>query len=74
MFRNFKAGFSKQMKFSNRFTRIAEVITHHYWPKHRFKDAKPVLSDSGTAIMGSATASGENRKRSNCFCLRFATT
>jgi len=40
---------------------IAEVITHHYTQNIDLKDAKTVLSNSGTAIMGSATASGMNR-------------
>ena len=40
---------------------IAEVITHHYTQNIDLKDAKTVLSNSGTAIMGSATASGQNR-------------
>src|SRR5690606_4331660 len=42
---------------------IAEVITHHYTQNIDLKDAKTVLSNSGTAIMGSATASGENRAK-----------
>ena len=40
---------------------IAEVITHHYTQNIDLRDAKTVLSDSGTAIMGSATASGSAR-------------
>ena len=40
---------------------IAEVITHHYTQNIDLRDAKTVLSDSGTAIMGSATASGSTR-------------
>ena len=40
---------------------IAEVITHHYTQNIDLKDAKTVLANSGTAIMGSATASGSNR-------------
>ena len=40
---------------------IAEVITHHYTQNIDLRDAKTVLSNSGTAIMGSASASGTNR-------------
>jgi len=40
---------------------IAEVITHNYMVNVDFRDVKTVLEDSGTAIMGSAVASGENR-------------
>src|SRR5690606_2579508 len=40
-----------------------EVITHHYTQNIDLKDAKTVLSNSGTAIMGSATAEGEDRAR-----------
>ena len=40
---------------------IAEVITHHYTQNIDLRDAKTVLADSGTAIMGSATSSGPNR-------------
>ena len=42
---------------------IAEVITNHYALNIDLRDAKTVLSNSGTAIMGSATASGENRAK-----------
>ena len=40
---------------------IAEVITHHYTQNIDLKDAKTVLSNSGNAIMGSFSASGEKR-------------
>jgi cell division protein FtsZ len=40
---------------------IAEVITHHYTQNIDLRDAKTVLSNSGTAIMGSGMASGINR-------------
>src|SRR5690606_14989921 len=40
---------------------IAEVITHHYTQNIDLRDAKTVLSNSGTAIMGSAAASGSSR-------------
>jgi len=58
----FKAGFSKADEVLSTAARgIAEVITHHYTQNIDLKDAKTVLSNSGTAIMGSASASGENR-------------
>ena len=58
----FKAGFSKADEvLSTAATGIAQVITHHYTQNIDLKDAKTVLSSSGTAIMGSATASGNNR-------------
>ncbi|SNR79332.1 cell division protein FtsZ [Lutibacter flavus] len=58
----FKAGFSKADEVLSTASRgIAEVITHHYTQNIDLKDAKTVLSNSGTAIMGSATASGPNR-------------
>ncbi|HZW63053.1 MAG TPA: cell division protein FtsZ [Flavobacteriaceae bacterium] len=58
----FKAGFSKADEVLSTAARgIAEVITHHYTQNIDLRDAKTVLSNSGTAIMGSATASGQNR-------------
>lgn len=58
----FKAGFSKADEVLATASRgIAEVITHHYTQNIDLRDAKTVLSNSGTAIMGSATASGANR-------------
>ena len=58
----FKAGFSKADEVLSTAARgIAEVITHHYTQNIDLRDAKTVLSDSGTAIMGSASASGSNR-------------
>lgn len=58
----FKAGFSKADEVLATAARgIAEVITHHYTTNIDLRDARTVLADSGTAIMGSATASGENR-------------
>ncbi|WP_457609988.1 cell division protein FtsZ [Lutibacter sp.] len=58
----FKAGFSKADEVLSTASRgIAEVITHHYTQNIDLRDAKTVLSNSGTAIMGSASASGENR-------------
>ena len=58
----FKAGFSKADEvLSTAAMGIAEVITHHYTQNIDLKDAKTVLSNSGTAIMGSAIATGQNR-------------
>lgn len=58
----FKAGFSKADEVLATASRgIAEVITHHYTQNIDLRDAKTVLSNSGTAIMGSAQASGANR-------------
>lgn len=58
----FKAGFSKADEVLSTAARgIAEVITHHYTQNIDLRDAKTVLSNSGTAIMGSATSSGQNR-------------
>lgn len=58
----FKAGFSKADEVLSTAARgIAEVITHHYTQNIDLRDAKTVLSNSGTAIMGSAIASGQNR-------------
>ncbi|QYJ68552.1 cell division protein FtsZ [Flavobacterium litorale] len=60
----FKAGFSKADEVLATASRgIAEVITHHYTQNIDLKDAKTVLSNSGTAIMGSATATGESRAK-----------
>ncbi len=58
----FKAGFSKADEvLSTAAKGIAEVITHHYKQNIDLHDAKTVLSNSGTAIMGSAKESGVNR-------------
>lgn len=58
----FKAGFSKADEVLATAARgIAEVITHHYTQNIDLRDAKTVLSNSGSAIMGSATASGGSR-------------
>src|SRR5690606_13526881 len=58
----FKAGFSKADEVLSTASRgIAEVITHHYTQNIDLRDAKTVLSNSGTAIMGSATAAGKSR-------------
>ncbi|MEY8019577.1 cell division protein FtsZ [Muriicola sp. SD30] len=58
----FKAGFSKADEVLATAARgIAEVITHHYTQNIDLRDAKTVLSNSGTAIMGSSMASGSAR-------------
>ncbi|WP_456437091.1 cell division protein FtsZ [Psychroserpens sp.] len=58
----FKAGFSKADEVLSTASRgIAEVITHHYTQNIDLRDAKTVLSNSGTAIMGSSTSSGKTR-------------
>ena len=60
----FKAGFSKADEVLATASRgIAEVITHHYTQNIDLKDAKTVLSNSGTAIMGSSTAEGADRAK-----------
>ena len=60
----FKAGYSKADEVLATAARgIAEVITHHYTQNIDLRDAKTVLSDSGTAIMGSASAAGEDRAK-----------
>jgi len=60
----FKAGFSKADEVLATASRgIAEVITHHYTQNIDLKDAKTVLANSGTAIMGSAIANGDNRAK-----------
>lgn len=58
----FKAGFAKADEVLAIASKgIAEVITKHLTLNIDLKDAETVLRDSGTAIMGSATASGPNR-------------
>lgn len=42
---------------------IAEVISKHYATNIDLRDARTVLADSGTAIMGTGKASGENKAR-----------
>ena len=60
----FKAGFSKADEVLATASRgIAEVITHHYTQNIDLRDAKTVLYNSGTAIMGSSISSGENRAK-----------
>ncbi len=46
---------------SNAAKSIAEIITNHLHINVDFNDVRTVMKDSGTALMGSATARGENR-------------
>jgi len=58
----FKQGFAKADEVLAKASRgIAEVITNHYTQNIDLRDAKTVLANSGTAIMGSGTASGSQR-------------
>lgn len=60
----FKAGFSKADEVLSTAARgIAEVITHHYTQNIDLRDAKTVLSSSGTAIMGSSKSAGQDRAK-----------
>ncbi|BCY27363.1 cell division protein FtsZ [Flavobacterium okayamense] len=60
----FKAGFSKADEVLATAARgIAEVISQHYIQNIDLRDAKTVLANSGTAIMGSAIASGADRAK-----------
>lgn len=58
----YKSGFSKSNEvLSTAAKGIAEVITKNYSINIDLRDAKTVLADSGTAIMGSAVSSGPNK-------------
>lgn len=58
----YKSGFSKSNEvLSTAAKGIAEVITKNYSINIDLRDAKTVLADSGTAIMGSSIASGPNK-------------
>jgi len=60
----YKAGFAKADEvLSTAAKGIAEVITKHYSTNIDLKDARTVLADSGTAIMGTGIASGENKAK-----------
>ncbi len=60
----FKSGFSKADEvLATAAKGIAEVITHHYKQNIDLHDAKTVLANSGTAIMGSAKESGADRAK-----------
>lgn len=58
----YKSGFAKADEvLATAAKGIAEVITHHYTANIDLRDARTVLENSGTAIMGSAKASGEGK-------------
>lgn len=58
----YKAGFAKADEVLTTAAKgIAEVISKHYATNIDLKDARTVLADSGTAIMGTGTANGENK-------------
>ncbi len=60
----FRAGFAKADEVLAIAAKgIAEVITHHYMQNIDLRDAKTVLSNSGTAIMGSAESTGSERAK-----------
>ena len=60
----FKSGFAKADEVLATASKgIAEVITKHLTLNIDLKDAETVLRESGTAIMGSASASGADRAR-----------
>ncbi len=58
----FKSGFSKADEvLTNAAKAMAEVITGHFLINIDFRDAKSVLANSGTALMSTGVASGENK-------------
>ena len=58
----FTQAFAKANEVLNTATKgIAEVISQHLLVNIDLNDARRVLENSGTAVMGQATASGENR-------------
>jgi cell division protein FtsZ len=60
----FKSGFGKADEvLATAAKGIAEVITHHYLQNIDLRDAKTVLSNSGTAIMGASVIAGTDRAR-----------
>jgi cell division protein FtsZ len=60
----YKSGYSKVDEVLATAARgIAEVISQHYIQNIDLRDAKTVLANSGTAIMGSATASGDGKAK-----------
>lgn len=60
----YKSGFAKADEVLSTAARgIAEVITHHYKQNIDLNDAKTVLQNSGSAIMGSAQAIGDERAK-----------
>lgn len=60
----YKAGFAKADEILTTGAKgIAEVISKHYDTNIDLKDARTVLADSGTAIMGTGRASGDNKAK-----------
>ncbi|MBV7441524.1 cell division protein FtsZ [Weeksellaceae bacterium TAE3-ERU29] len=60
----YKTGFAKADEvLATAAKGIAEVITHEYSINIDLRDAKTVLADSGTAIMGSAKANGADKAK-----------
>ncbi len=58
----FKQGFAKADEvLTNAAKAMAEVITGHFTINIDFRDAKSVLENSGTALMSTGTAAGENK-------------
>ena len=58
----FKSGFSKADEvLTNAAKGMAEVITGYFDVNIDFRDAKSVLQNSGTALMSTGVASGENK-------------
>lgn len=58
----YKAGFAKSDEIlANAAKGISEIIVQNYQVNIDLMDVRKVLADSGTALMGSATAEGENR-------------
>ena len=58
----YRSGFSKADEVLSTAARgIAEVITHHFKQNVDLHDARTVLRNSGTAIMGSSEATGKER-------------
>lgn len=60
----YKASFSKADEVLTTAAKgIAEVISKHYATNIDLRDARTVLADSGTAIMGTGKASGDNKAK-----------
>ena len=58
----FKSGFAKADEvLANAAKGMAEVITGYFDVNIDFRDARSVLQNSGTALMSTGTASGENK-------------
>lgn len=60
----YKSGFAKADEILATAAKgVAEVISKHYDTNIDLKDARTVLADSGTAIMGTGKSSGENKAK-----------